>query len=158
MIFLLFWVPKSEEIGNTMLDKSTGRKRTSKANMNVERVRQYVMDDPRKSLRLRLYAVSPNLQKFTLHRILDKSYISTPTKLLLRKIWRSMILPNESNSAEQLEITLIHKSAIVLFCNFWWLISIYSGALNTNMTLVLFHHARIFCKSQFFECSICRKL
>lgn len=65
-----YWVRKFEETGNTMPDKSTGRKRTSRTSINVERVRQSVTGHPRLSLRSR--AASLHLNKSTVHRIIRK--------------------------------------------------------------------------------------
>ncbi|CAK1587805.1 unnamed protein product [Parnassius mnemosyne] len=61
------WVCKFEEAGNTMPDKSSGRKRTSRTSMNVDRVRESVMDDPRQSLRLRAASLNLNSSNGSSH-------------------------------------------------------------------------------------------
>lgn len=65
-----YWVRRFEKTGNSMPNKWTGRKRTSRTSMNVDRVRQSVLGDPRQSLRLR--AASLNWNNSTVHRIIRK--------------------------------------------------------------------------------------
>lgn len=106
------WVCKFEETGNTMPDKSSGRKRTSRTSMNVDRVRQSVMDDPRQSLRLR--AASLNLNKSTVHRIISKDLHFHPYKIVIVQ----EMTPDDPD--KRVEFCRIMKNRFRSFNNIWF--------------------------------------
>lgn len=76
-----YCIRKFENSGNTMTSKPLGRPRSARSNENIERVRQFVNEDPRQSLRLR--AASLILHKSTVHRIIRKDMHFHPYKIVI---------------------------------------------------------------------------
>ncbi|CAH2088110.1 unnamed protein product [Euphydryas editha] len=132
------WVCKFEETGNTMPDKSSGRKRTSRTGMNVDRVHQSVTDDPRQSLRLR--AASLNLNKSTVHRILSKDLHFHPYKIVIVQEMKP------DDPSKRVEFCRTMKNSFRSFNNIWFsdesnFTSTQDGATShvTNQSLAALH-------------------